>query len=294
MSDPLSGMSQEQAALVRDQVGALAEVSGIQAVVLAGSFARGRARTDSDIDLGLLYSDEQAPDLEMIRGLAARWHDSPRPVVTELYEWGPWVNGGAWLTVSGQRVDWLYRNLEQLERVIEEADAGRFEDHYLQQAPYGFLSVNYQADLLACRVLHDPLGRIARLKLRVLNYPEPLRASIVRQRLRDVEFGIESFARPAAARADVYYSVGCLTRCAAFLVQALFALNRVYQSDQKTALDEIEEFDHQPADFRRRIDDLLANPGADAEHLSRSVRSLEALFRETASLSGDLYQSGAA
>jgi hypothetical protein len=53
---------------------------------------------------------------------------------------GPWVNGGAWLTIGGQRVDFLYRSLEHLDRVIAEANAGRYEVHYLQQPPFGFFS----------------------------------------------------------------------------------------------------------------------------------------------------------
>src|SRR5262245_6026756 len=96
------------AALVRD----LAAIDGVAAVVLGGSYARGRAQPGSDIDLGLLYSESAPFAIEAIRGLAARVHDTPEAVVTGFYEWGPWVNGGAWLTVRGQRVDLLYRSLE--------------------------------------------------------------------------------------------------------------------------------------------------------------------------------------
>ncbi len=56
-------------------------------------------------------------------------------MVTDFYEWGPRVNGGAWLTVGGQRVDFIYRRLEHLERVVAEAEAGRYELDYAQQPP---------------------------------------------------------------------------------------------------------------------------------------------------------------
>ncbi len=60
-----------------------------------------------------------------VRELAEAVNDTPGPVVTGFYEWGRWVNGGAWLTIGGQRVDFIYRNIEHLERVIAEAEAGR-------------------------------------------------------------------------------------------------------------------------------------------------------------------------
>lgn len=50
-------------------------------------------------------------------------NDTAGPVVTSFYEWGLWVNGGAWLTVGGQRIDFIYRSLEQLERIIAETEA---------------------------------------------------------------------------------------------------------------------------------------------------------------------------
>ena len=111
-------------------------IRGIQAVVLGGSHARGRAQPGSDIDLGLLYSEAAPFLIQNIRELAEAVNDTPRPVVTEFYGWGPWVNGGAWLTVGGQRVDFVYRSLEHLGRVIADAEAGRYELDYAQQPPF--------------------------------------------------------------------------------------------------------------------------------------------------------------
>jgi predicted nucleotidyltransferase len=47
-------------------------VRGIQALVLGGSFARGVARIDSDLDIGIYYAETDSPDLEAIRDLAAQ------------------------------------------------------------------------------------------------------------------------------------------------------------------------------------------------------------------------------
>src|SRR5215470_8240315 len=174
-------------ALVRD----LARIDGIAAVVLGGSHARGCAHAGSDIDLGLLYSDAKPFAIEDVRALAAQHNDSADPIVTDFYEWGPWVNGGAWLRVGGQRVDLLYRSLEHLARVIADAEAGRYELHYGQQPPFGFFGPTYLGELAVCVPLLDRSGgRLDELRARVARYPEVLRAAVLQDSLWQVEFAL--------------------------------------------------------------------------------------------------------
>src|SRR5262245_15856355 len=158
----------------------LGAIRGVRAVVLGGSHARGRAQPGSDIDLGVYYSEAAPFSIQSLRELAEAVNDTAGPVVTDFYGWGPWVNGGAWLTIGGQRVDLLYRNLEQLERVIAEAEAGRYEVHYLQQPPFGFFSGTYLGEVAVCVPLFDPECRLDALKRRVADYPEALRRAVVR------------------------------------------------------------------------------------------------------------------
>src|SRR5437667_2966315 len=120
-------LSPEQSEIVSSLAKPLSAISGIRAVVLGGSHARGRAQPGSDIDLGILYSEAAPFSIQTVRELAEDLNDAAGPVVTNFYEWGPWVNGGAWLTIDGQRVDFVYRSLEHLERVIAEAETGRYE-----------------------------------------------------------------------------------------------------------------------------------------------------------------------
>ncbi len=97
----------------------VARVPGVKAVTLGGSRARGMARADSDWDFGLYYRGTIDPDA--IRALGYPGH------VAEPGDWGRIVNGGAWLEVDGDRVDLLYRNLDEVEHWLAEANAGRFE-----------------------------------------------------------------------------------------------------------------------------------------------------------------------
>jgi predicted nucleotidyltransferase len=126
-------LSPEQRELVSVLAMRLGAVRGIRAVVLGGSHARGRAQPGSDIDLGILYSEVAPFSIQSVRELVEDVNDTAGPMVRDFYEWGPWVNGGAWLSIGGQRVDFVYRNLDQVERVIVEAEAGGYELDYAQQ-----------------------------------------------------------------------------------------------------------------------------------------------------------------
>lgn len=269
----------------------LSQVNGVRAVVLGGSFARGVARPGSDIDLGVLYSDEAPFSIEEIRELAESLNDTPQPVVTGFYEWGPWVNGGAWLNLGGQRVDFIYRSLEHIQRVITDAEAGRYELNYEQQPPFGFFSGTYLGEVEICVPIFDPENLLEGLKQRVAVYPEPLRQSVVRDHLWGAEFGLGAFARKFAVRADSYGTAACLARALNHMILALFALNRKYLLNDKTALIEIENFSQVPVDFTLRAQKVFGALGDSPSALSSAVDTVAQLLDESIRLTNGLYHS---
>ena len=278
-----------QREIVRELVDELAGIPRLAAVVLGGSHARGRATPASDVDLGLLY-DEAAPfAIDAVRAVAARVNDSPAPVVSDFYEWGPWVNGGAWLRVRGHRVDLLYRSFEHVDRVWRDAQRGEYALHAEQQPPFGFFGPTVLGEISICSPLHDPDRRVAALKARVAEYPEPLREAVVQRMLWSVEFGL-GFARKFADRGDPYGVSGCLSRFAHRLALVLFALNRLLPLNDKTLLDEIDAFAVAPERFSGRVRTVLAHPGATASEFAAAVDSFEALLLETKALAGALYR----
>jgi predicted nucleotidyltransferase len=283
-------LSPEQRELISSLTERLSNISGIKAVVLGGSHARGRAKPESDIDLGLFYTEAQPFSIQQVRELVEAVNDTANPVVTDFYGWGPWVNGGAWLTIGGQRVDFIYRSLEHVERVIAEAEAGHYELDYVQQPPFGFFSATYLGELAICVPLFDPAARVGSLKQRVVNYPEALRRAIVQDYLWQAEFNLAAFARKFAARADAYGTAACLTRVVNQLILVLFALNRQYLLNDKTALAEITEFAHAPQAFAPRVQQTLAHVGDSAAELTAAVESIAQLFQETVALTEGLYQ----
>lgn len=277
----------QRAALLGQLVEALSELPGVVAIVLGGSYAEGTQTPASDMDIGLYYHAEDPFRVREVRQVAERFAVKP-PTVTGYYAWGPWVNGGAWIQTAEGKVDFLYRNLDQVEQTVDEALAGIVRHDFGQQPTFGFYSTMYLAETQICRPLYDPQRVIAHLKARVLSYPPLLKQKTVADSLWSTEFTL-LHADAYAARGDVYNTVGCFTRCATNLVQALFALNETYFLSDKRALCKIEDFAQQPPHFAERLTAILAHPGCDAPALTGSLAALRALWRETCALSTDYY-----
>lgn len=83
--------------LLNDITDELKRVDGVKAIVLGGSYAIGMATENSDLDIGIYYSELNPFDIEKVKDVAKKIANSDQPTVTGFYEWGPWVNGGAWM-----------------------------------------------------------------------------------------------------------------------------------------------------------------------------------------------------
>src|SRR5215472_12550428 len=153
----------------------LAEVPGIAAIALGGSRARGTATENSDYDIGIYSSAERPLDTDRLLQAARMLVDEPKAAeVTPVGGWGPWIVGGGWLTIDGRKVDLLYRSLDDVGRVIDACRAGDVTMHYQPGHPHGFCSAIWMGEVALCRPLHDPEGRLARLKASTAPYPPAL------------------------------------------------------------------------------------------------------------------------
>lgn len=272
----------ELAAGVAERLG---RVEGVQAVVLGGSLARGVARPDSDIDLGVYYRPDQSPDLGALRTLAAELDDSGAgDAVTDFGGWGPWINGGAWLRLQGRPLDWIYRDLDEVEGVLERSLQGHVERHAQPGHPHGFHAHIYLGELFYCRPLYDPDSVIARLKGRLEPYPPKLRRALIDTYSWQAEFAL-SVSEKAAARGESPYVAGCFFECAYCLVQVLYALNGRYYVNEKGAVGETAAFASRPARFAETVHEVLAAPGATSGALQENLAKLRALVKEVKDLS---------
>jgi hypothetical protein len=264
----------------------LKRIAGVKAIVLGGSYATGMATDNSDLDIGIYYSDQSPFDPEKIKIIAEKFSGNEKPIVTGFYEWGPWVNGGAWIKTANGKIDFLYKNIEQIALTIQNAKIGIWENHFEQQPPYGFSSIMFLAETYSCVPLYDPEGIIGRLKEEVKEYPEKLKQSVIQQSLWSAEFTIwqaESFA----SRVDVYNTVGCFTRAIKNIVTALFAINELYPIGDKRAIEILEQSKLKPANLAQRIDTILCSHKS---ALTENASQLKKLFDEVVELADGEYK----
>jgi predicted nucleotidyltransferase len=262
----------------------LAEIGGVVAVALGGSWARGEAHPDSDVDLGIYYRRDDLPNIEALSALARELDDRhPQDPVTDFGGWGPWINGGGWLVIEGRRVDWLYRDVDRVERTIEECREGRTAVHYQPGHPQGFHTHIYMGEVHHCRVLYDNGDRLGGLKRITRTYPPLLRRALISKGLWEAGFALDTALKPAA-RGDTFYVAGCLFRCAACLVQRLFALNETYVINEKGLVDAAASLPLRPDGFAETIHHVFSRPGDAPERLTASVQHLEKLRAATEKL----------
>jgi len=279
----------EKQQLLDEIVQRLSAVRGVRAVVLGGSYARGRQRPGSDLDIGLYYADAAPFAIEDIRQVARDFSGAGEPTVTGLYGWGEWVNGGAWVHNPVSKVDFLYRSLDHVQRTIDEARQGVMRLDFNQQPAYGFYSVIYLGETHICQPLYDPEGLIAQMKALVTPYPPLLKEKTVAGYLWMAEFSL-LHAAGYAASGDVYTTSGALTRTAAFLTQVLFALNETYFMNDKTAIKEIAAFPLVPAGYGEHLSEVLANLGRSSEQLQEAVRAMQRVWSSVVELTGGSYR----
>jgi hypothetical protein len=257
-------------------VRAFAGVVGIRAIVLGGSRARGVAGPNSDYDIGLYYEPDAPIDVGRLAKAVTMLPVPATSTVTAIGEWGPWINGGAWLTVDGKRVDLLYRDLAKVRSVIEACRAGRVERTYQPGHPHAFVSAIYMGEVASGRVLWDPDNVMAPPKRLCAPYPEPLGESLIRTFFWEARFAVEN-AEHGRGRDDPNYVAGCVFRAVAALCQTLYAFNRVYLLNEKGAVPGAERLPRRPVDFAARVARIHAAGAA-------ALGELSALIEETASL----------
>lgn len=243
----------------------IAEVDGVIGVVLGGSRARGTADELSDVDLGV-YRRGDRLDVSALRELAAEY---PGSVVAELGEWGPWVDGGAWLDTPGVKTDLLWRDLERVEGVLAEVRAGVVRCAQQNGHPLGFFSHAYLAELATAKVLVDPSGELAAVRAQLDPYPPELSEAVERVFGWEAGFCVANADQPAR-RGDQFFVAGCLFRAIGCLVQVLHAREGVWLATEKGSIASATRLSKVPARFAERVGELL-NPGTASVDAAREL-----------------------
>lgn len=125
----------------------MAATTGVEAVVLGGSRAAGNSDVHSDWDLGVFY-----------RGTIDLGPLSRHGEVHPPGSWGRLMNGGAWLTIDGETVDVILRDLDVVEHWAECARRGEYEVDALLGHLAGFPTYTLVAEVASSIVVR---GRLA-------------------------------------------------------------------------------------------------------------------------------------
>ena len=229
----------------------LAAIPGVVAVTLGGSRATNTAAEGSDWDFGLYYRDGLDPADIVALGWPGRVF-APR-------EWGRIVNGGAWLTVDGTKVDLIYRDLDEVLRWTAAAEDGRFEIEREVGYVAGIATYVLAGELALGRVLAGDLPRPG--------YPPKLRQTAPTAWGR-LAAGALHFAEVHARRRD---RVACLANlCQAVLAaaQGRLAAAGEWVLNEKRLVERA---------GLGRVHDRLGQPGPDLGTLVSDVRAALAL-----------------
>jgi hypothetical protein len=278
-------LSKEKKDILNHLVADLAAIDHVVAVVLGGSHVTGWANENSDLDIGIYYYESLPFNTEQIKLVAQKYNVNKPLTVTGFYQWGPWVNGGAWVNTASGEVDFVYRNINQVKATIEKAQNGLIEYNYEQQPPFGFSSIIYLSEIYHCIPLHDPDKIVEGLKKKVSIYPPKLKKTIIQQSLWQAEFSLWHAEKFAKAQ-DVYNTIGCLSRSTKYIVESLFALNEIYPMGDKWAIDILKKTTICPVGFDQQINNTLS---LNEQSLLQNVAYLNELFKQTVQLAREEY-----
>ena len=272
-------LSDEELMSIADR---LLAVSGIVGVTLGGSRARGAALPGSDVDLGLYYRG--ALDIEAL-GELARELSGRQAEVTAIGGWGPRVNGGGWLTIGGQAVDWIYRDLDDVDACWRRACRGEIVVHVQVGHPAGFPDWAYPGELALAVLLADPTGELGMRRAEMTHYPAAL-ARAQRRGLWEADFCLRIAAK-AIGRADAAYIAGCLFRAVTVCVHALHGAAGVWVINEKGGVASAARLPGCPADFEGRVQALMGGVGTSAAELGRTLAAAAAVVAEVKAALGE-------
>ena len=261
-------------------------IPGVVGVVLGGSRARGTHHPTSDIDIGIYYDESEGFDVKNIDKVAAKFDDEHREsLVSGLGEWGEWVNGGAWLKVQGYHVDFIFRDLHRVSRVIAECMEGKVSSHYHAGHPQAFLNYIYMGEVAICNILFERDNQISKLKAMTKPYPQKLKQALIDYFMFEAGFSL-MHAKDNIEKDDLSYVTGHCFRTISCLNQVLFALNEEYCINEKKAVRMINGFAVKPENYKERIDQVITLLSNDVNDTGRGVSVLENLLEETKALLG--------
>ncbi|MFZ7101402.1 MAG: nucleotidyltransferase domain-containing protein [Peptococcaceae bacterium] len=267
----------------------VAKVQGIKAIALGGSQSRGEADKQSDYDIGVYY-DADILDIPALARCLKELDDGHKDnLLNPPGQWGPWINGGAWITFNAIPVDILLRDIKRVEAVLQDCIAGKITIDFQSGHPFGFVNTIYAAETHYCKPLwqdeSEPLNSLKTLLYSKGEYSSQMRETVIRKFLWEAWFSL-ACGRKAALKGDINYAMGSVFRAVCSWVEVLYALNNRYLMNEKGALKWVDGFEIKPVDMEVRVMNiykLLADGNAE-----KASQILDELHGEIEKLSSEI------
>ncbi len=247
-------------AFVAHLVEALAGIDAVEAIHLGGSRGAGRAHPASDWDLGVYFRGPVEHERVQAVARTQGWQGEIVPAGA----WGPVMNGGAWLRIGGRKVDLLWRDLDTIDRLLDEAEHGQFEVFRIPFYLAGIPSYVPLAELSAGTVLWGDLPRTV--------MPPLLRRTATRWWTETA--GLElAYAEKEAQRGAVVTCLGMLVRVLLDVAHATLAADGRWPTNEKHMIDDADlshysEALGQGATTAEELRELVGLVGAATDRLS--------------------------
>jgi len=194
-------------------------IEGVEAVTIGGSRAAGTADERSDWDVGVYYRGRI--DLALL----ARYGEVHPPG-----SWGRIMNGGAWLSLEGLKVDVLLRDLDVALHWSGQARLGVYEVDALLGYLAGAPTYSLMAELALNRTVHGQLPAVGQ-------YPDALSQAGARRWPLHADFSLVH-ARMRAERGDVVGAVGQAAKAVIETAHALVCRRRLWVLNEKTVVEQ--------------------------------------------------------
>jgi hypothetical protein len=236
--------------VVEQLVDLLAGMPGVRAVVLGGSRAGNQFDAGSDWDLGVYYAGSL--DTTALAALGT---------VHAPGAWGRLMNGGAWLRLSGMKIDVMLRDLAVVEHWSARAAEGSFDVDALLGYLAGLPTYSLLAERALCQLLRGTLIPVAGFPPRLAELAAP------RWRLHR-QFSLEH-ARMRAARGDVVGAVGHAAKAAVEQAHAVLCEGSTWVLNEKQIIERA---------GLGHLHDLMLAPTRDAADLLAWVSRVESVL----------------
>ena len=192
----------------------LGGITGVETVTIGGSRATGTADERSDWDVSLYYRG--TIDLAPL----ARYGEVHPPG-----SWGRIMNGGAWLSLEGTKVDVLLRDLGVALHWSGEARLGAYELDALLGYLAGVPTYSLMAELALNQIVHGHLPTVG-------EYPEALSEAGARRWPLHADFSL-THARMRAERGDIVGTVGHAAKAVLETAHAVACRRRSWVLNEK-------------------------------------------------------------